>query len=336
MIGVELPRDTVVAGVRAACARARRRTRTTSRGDPDERRGPEARLPRGGAADAGAVRLAAQAKGAGMISPRYATMFCFVQTDAALDADTLDLLTGVCVKRSFDRISRRRPALHQRHRRSRWRTARPGVRVEPRVAGRARPRRGARRAAAPARARDRRRRRGRPARRPRGRDAAGPTRSSRWRARSPTRRSSRPRCTAATPTSAASSRPPARSWPPGEPFVVDLEIEGHQVVSAGDAIGSTPATSAELVQGDEVEYALTLPGEGGETEVFFCDLAPSTSTSTRSTRHERRRNAPRGAPVHPGVPRQDGRDQVRRRRDDRARAARGVRARRRAPQVRRA
>ena len=54
---------------------------------------------------AGRVRLAAQAKGAGMISPRHATMFCFVQTDAALGADTLDLLTGVCVQRSFDRIS---------------------------------------------------------------------------------------------------------------------------------------------------------------------------------------------------------------------------------------
>ena len=63
-----------------------------------------------------------------MISPRYATMFCFVQTDAALDADTLDLLTGVCVKRSFDRITRRRPALHQRH----------GVRARERGVGRAR------------------------------------------------------------------------------------------------------------------------------------------------------------------------------------------------------
>ncbi|MEA2450256.1 MAG: glutamate N-acetyltransferase / amino-acid N-acetyltransferase, partial [Thermoleophilaceae bacterium] len=27
------------------------------------------------------------------------------------------------------------------------------------------------------------------------------------------------------------------------------------------------------VRGDEVEYALTLPGEGGETEVFFSDLS---------------------------------------------------------------
>jgi glutamate N-acetyltransferase / amino-acid N-acetyltransferase len=53
----------------------------------------------------GTVRLTAQAKGAGMISPSFATMLCFVQTDAELPAETADLLLGVCVKRSFDRVS---------------------------------------------------------------------------------------------------------------------------------------------------------------------------------------------------------------------------------------
>ena len=53
----------------------------------------------------GPVKLCAQAKGAGMISPAFATLLCFVQTDAALQAETADLLLGVCVKRSFDRIS---------------------------------------------------------------------------------------------------------------------------------------------------------------------------------------------------------------------------------------
>ncbi len=60
-------------------------------------------------------------------------------------------------------------------------------------------------------------------------------------------------------------------WPPGEPFVADLAIEGHQVVSAGDVVEPAPA---ELVAGREVEYELTMPGEGGETEVFFSDLGP--------------------------------------------------------------
>jgi glutamate N-acetyltransferase / amino-acid N-acetyltransferase len=53
----------------------------------------------------GPVRLTAQCKGAGMISPRFATMFCFVQTDAAMAPETADLLLGVTVKRSFDRAS---------------------------------------------------------------------------------------------------------------------------------------------------------------------------------------------------------------------------------------
>jgi glutamate N-acetyltransferase/amino-acid N-acetyltransferase len=53
----------------------------------------------------GTVRLTAQAKGAGMISPAFATMLCFVQTDAALSVEIADLLLGVCVKRSFDRVS---------------------------------------------------------------------------------------------------------------------------------------------------------------------------------------------------------------------------------------
>ena len=53
----------------------------------------------------GNVRLTAQCKGAGMISPRFATMLCFVQTDAVLAPETADLLLGVCVKRSFDRVS---------------------------------------------------------------------------------------------------------------------------------------------------------------------------------------------------------------------------------------
>ena len=40
-----------------------------------------------------------------MIQPGFATMLCFVQTDAALQPETADLLLGVCVKRSFERIS---------------------------------------------------------------------------------------------------------------------------------------------------------------------------------------------------------------------------------------
>jgi glutamate N-acetyltransferase/amino-acid N-acetyltransferase len=57
------------------------------------------------ALEAGTVRLSVQAKGAGMISPNFATLLVFVQTDAALEADEAELLLSVCTKRSFERIS---------------------------------------------------------------------------------------------------------------------------------------------------------------------------------------------------------------------------------------
>jgi glutamate N-acetyltransferase/amino-acid N-acetyltransferase len=68
-----------------------------------------------------------------------------------------------------------------------------------------------------------------------------------------------------------------QALPPGEPFVPDLEIEGEQVVSAGESLITDLdelAELARLVDKPEVEYVLTLPGSGGETEVFFSDLSP--------------------------------------------------------------
>jgi glutamate N-acetyltransferase / amino-acid N-acetyltransferase len=53
----------------------------------------------------GTVRLCAQAKGAGMLSPSFATMLCFVQTDAAVDTNTLSRLLRAAVERSFERVS---------------------------------------------------------------------------------------------------------------------------------------------------------------------------------------------------------------------------------------
>ncbi len=53
----------------------------------------------------GEVRLSAQCKGAGMISPRFATMLCFIETDAALHAGCANKLLGSAVRGSFDRIS---------------------------------------------------------------------------------------------------------------------------------------------------------------------------------------------------------------------------------------
>ena len=93
----------------AACGPRRSRSTRTARSASPARSSPqtsststprvEVELP------SGTVTLSAQAKGAGMISPGFATMLCFVQTDAALAQETAELLLGVTVKRSFERIS---------------------------------------------------------------------------------------------------------------------------------------------------------------------------------------------------------------------------------------
>ena len=68
-----------------------------------------------------------------------------------------------------------------------------------------------------------------------------------------------------------------QAWPPGEGFPVDLEIEGRLVVSAGDAVhargGGVERAWWRPSPRPEVEFELTVPGEGGETEVFFSDLS---------------------------------------------------------------
>jgi glutamate N-acetyltransferase/amino-acid N-acetyltransferase len=53
----------------------------------------------------GRATLSAQAKGAGMISPSFATMLCFVETDAVLDRVSLEHVLRGAVERSFERIS---------------------------------------------------------------------------------------------------------------------------------------------------------------------------------------------------------------------------------------
>jgi glutamate N-acetyltransferase / amino-acid N-acetyltransferase len=268
VIGVELPRDKVVPGVRAACAELGPDAETFSTAILTSDAGPkraclEVTLP------GGTVRLSAQAKGAGMISPRHATMFCFVQTDAALDAATVELLTGVCVRRSFDRISVD-GQLSTSDTVVALANGASGVRVEPESPDEL----------ALGEALDALLRQlalqivhdGEGARRvgrvvvTGGPDVVEPV--ARSVANSPLVKSA---LYGGDPNFGRILQAAGQVWPLGDPFIVDLEIEGHQVVSAGDVVEPAPA---ELVQGDEVEYVLTVPGEGGETEVFFSDLSP--------------------------------------------------------------
>ena len=268
VIGHELPRDKVLAGVRDACAALDGDARTFSESMLTSDSGPkraclEVEL------QAGTVRLAAQAKGAGMIEPRFATMFCFVQTDAAMQQHTLDLLTGVCVKRSFDRISVD-GQLSTSDTVFALAGGASGVRIEPESPDELRLgeamdavlRQLALEIVADGEGAKRVGRivvNGRP-------DAVEPV--ARSVANSPLVKSA---LHGGDPNFGRILQAAGQAWPQGEPFVADLEIEGHQVVSAGEAVEPAPA---ELVQGGEVEYVLTMPGEGGETEVFFSDLSP--------------------------------------------------------------
>ena len=61
--------------------------------------------------------------------------------------------------------------------------------------------------------------------------------------------------------------------PMPQPQAVDLSIEGTVVCAASAAIGYDEKALAQAVSAAEIEYDVTLPGEGAETEVFFSDLS---------------------------------------------------------------
>lgn len=105
VIGVPLPIELVQAGIGTAAAQLR------ENGEPEFSQAIqttdafEKRVSLELELSGGTVRLSAQAKGAGMISPGFATLLVFVQTDARLSPETCDLLLTVTVKRSFERVS---------------------------------------------------------------------------------------------------------------------------------------------------------------------------------------------------------------------------------------
>ena len=273
VIGRELPREPLLDGVRQAAASLGGDTRdfcdsilTTDRGP--KRACLELELP------SGTVRLAAQAKGAGMISPRFATMFCFVETDAALAPETADLLTGVCVKRSFDRISVD-GQLSTSDTVFLLANGASGVRVETESSDElafgealdALMRQLALEIVA---------------------DGEGATRVGRIVVRGgpelvePVARAVadsplvKTALLGADPNFGRVLQAAGQAMAGRAPFVVDLEIEGRPVVSGGVALDLSEAELRELaaaVAVPEVDFELTLPGDGGETEVFFSDLS---------------------------------------------------------------
>jgi glutamate N-acetyltransferase/amino-acid N-acetyltransferase len=220
----------------------------------------------------GTVTLTAQAKGAGMIQPGFATLLVFIQTDAALAPETCDLLLGVTVKRSFERISVD-GQLSTSDTVFVLANGAAGVRIEP----------GSEDEAAFAEAIEALLRAlaiqivsdGEGCKRVgrivvRGRAELGEL-VARAVATSPLVKTA---LHGGDPNFGRILQAAGMVYPSDDGFGVDLEIEGRLVVSGGEAVLGDLRALAPLVAGDEVQYTLTLPGGEDEAEVFFSDLSP--------------------------------------------------------------
>jgi glutamate N-acetyltransferase/amino-acid N-acetyltransferase len=220
----------------------------------------------------GTVRLTAQAKGAGMISPAFATMLCFIQTDAILNAETADLLLGVCVARSFDRVSvdgqlsTNDTVILQA-------SGESGVRIEPQSEDEVRFGEAldwALRKLALDIVRD-----GEGSKRVgrvvvRGGSEEVVSRAARAVANSPLVKAA---LHGGDPNWGRIAQAVGAALHDTAPLALDIFIEDVQVCAAGMAIPFDVAGLAEAVAGDEVEYDVVLPGDGAEAEVFFSDLS---------------------------------------------------------------
>jgi glutamate N-acetyltransferase/amino-acid N-acetyltransferase len=270
-----LPVDAALQGILAASAQLRREgdadfQQAIQTTDAFEKRASlEVDLP------SGTVRICAQCKGAGMISPNFATMLCFVQTDAALQPHTADLLLGVCVKRSFDRCSVD-GQLSTNDTAVLMCSGASGVHVEPESDDELRfgeALDALLRALAIMMVAD-----GEGARRiarivVRGGHAEGVEAVARGVANSPLVKTA---LHGADPNwgrliQATGAALAGRDWWP-TPLVLDLSIEGTLVCSASTPTDHDKEALAQAVQAKEIEYEIALPGEGAETEVFFSDL----------------------------------------------------------------
>ncbi len=219
----------------------------------------------------GPVTLTAQAKGAGMISPRFATLLCFVQSDALLSTETCDLLLGVCLRRSFERVSVD-GQLSTNDTVVLQCSGASGIAVEPETDDELRF----------------------------GealdallrqlalmviRDGEGARRIGRV-----TVRGGSEEAVAAVSRSVADSalvktalyggdpnwgriiQAVGAALPGTAPLPVDIAIEGVPVCSAGSYVPHDAQALSDAVARDEVEYEVGLPGEGAEAECYFSDL----------------------------------------------------------------
>jgi glutamate N-acetyltransferase/amino-acid N-acetyltransferase len=271
VIGVPLAMDRITSGIRAAgntlaADGDRDFSQAIQTTDAfDKRARVQVELP------SGTVTVTAQAKGAGMISPGFATLLCFVQTDAAMSAQTCELLLSVCVKRSFDRISvdgQLSPSdtvILQA-------SGASGVTVAPESEDELRLGEAIdaiMRQLALLVVKD-----GEGARRTGrvvvlGGDERTVQRVARSVANSPLVKAA---LYGGDPNWGRIAQAVGAAMPHMAPLPVDISIEGMQVCSGGAFVPHDEAALGSAVAGDEVEYEIRLSGDGAEAEVYFSDL----------------------------------------------------------------
>jgi glutamate N-acetyltransferase/amino-acid N-acetyltransferase len=219
----------------------------------------------------GAVTLTAQAKGAGMIQPGFATLLVFIQTDAAMSPETCDLLLGVTVKRSFERISvdgqlsTSDTVILQA-------SGASGVRVDPETEdelrfGEALDALMRQLALLVAKDGEGARRTGRVV--VHGGSQEVVERVARAIANSPLVKTA---LYGGDPNWGRIAQAVGAATAGLAPVPLDIAIEGVTVCARGALAPFDAEALAEAVQRDEVQYDIGLPGDGAETEVFFSDL----------------------------------------------------------------
>jgi glutamate N-acetyltransferase/amino-acid N-acetyltransferase len=270
VIGVLLPGERIAAGIPRLVGALQTEATTFANAIKttdalDKEAGLRVTLPSGN------VTLSAQAKGAGMISPRFATMLCFIETDAALHAGCARKLLAGAVGRSFERVSVD-GQLSTNDTVILIANGASGVVVEHDSEDEARfglVLDAALRTLAVRMVAD-----GEGARRigrvvVRGGDPQDAERVARAVANSPLVKAA---LHGGDPNWGRVAQAIGAALPGSAPLAFDIAIAGIAVARDGAAVAHDAEALVAAVAGDEVEYEIALPGAGAEAEVLFSDL----------------------------------------------------------------
>jgi glutamate N-acetyltransferase/amino-acid N-acetyltransferase len=199
-------------------------------------------------------------------------MLCFVQTDAALESQSAELLLGVCVKRSFERCSVD-GQLSTNDTAILMCSGASGVQIAPESEDELRfgeALDGLLRALAISIVAD-----GEGAKRigrvlVRGGPGGQLEEVARAVADSPLVKAA---LHGADPNWGRIVQAVGAALPGTAPLALDVLVEGIPVCVAGAGVDYDQAALAHAVQASEIEFEVKLPGEGSETEIFFSDLS---------------------------------------------------------------